>query len=131
MYQKLQLVDIRKKKMSNQSQRMEDTKSFQKEKKHFVSIKFQLEIFQVHLKLTGELKSRFGIQVSDRTIRRVLKKKGLKSVEKKKKPLLSKKNIKARLDFAKAHQYWTSDDWERVIFSDETKINRFNSDGRS
>jgi len=83
------------------------------------------------VKLSSELKSRFGIQVSKNTIRRVLKKKGLKSAEKKKKPLLSKKNIKERLDFARAHQYWTADDWERVIFSDETKVNRFNSDGRA
>lgn len=60
-----------------------------------------------------------------------MKKKGLKSAEKKKKPLLSTKNIKERLEFAKSHLDWTADDWERVIFSDETKINRFNSDGRT
>ena len=51
--------------------------------------------------------------------------------KKEKKPLLSQKNIKARLDFARSHEHWTKDDWERVIFSDETKINRFNSDGRT
>ncbi len=44
---------------------------------------------------------------------------------------MSCKNIKSRLEFAKKHQEWTADDWKRVIFSDETKINRFNSDGRS
>ncbi|KAG1617459.1 hypothetical protein G6F44_013053 [Rhizopus delemar] len=30
-----------------------------------------------------------------------------------------------------AHKDWTVDDWKRVIWSDETKINRFNSDGRT
>ncbi|KAG1324523.1 hypothetical protein G6F63_012551 [Rhizopus arrhizus] len=30
-----------------------------------------------------------------------------------------------------AHKDWTIDDWKRVIWSDETKINRFNSDGRT
>ncbi len=35
------------------------------------------------------------------------------------------------LDFAKQHKEWSSEDWKRVIFSDETKINIFNSDGRT
>ncbi|KAG0733031.1 hypothetical protein G6F23_013737 [Rhizopus arrhizus] len=30
-----------------------------------------------------------------------------------------------------AHKDWTVDDWKRVIWSNETKINRFNSDGRT
>ena len=44
----------------------------------------------------------------------------------KKKPHLSKR----QLDFALAHQYWTLDDWRKVIWSDETKINCHGSDGR-
>jgi transposase len=83
------------------------------------------------VQLKTELNRRFKISASTDTISRALKNKGLKSGEKKKKPLLSQKNIKARLDFARSHQHWTNDDWERVIFSDETKINRFNSDGRT
>ena len=54
----------------------------------------------------------------------------MKAVAKKKKPLLSKRHMKERLDFALAHQYWTSDDCRRVIWSDETKINHLGSDGR-
>jgi hypothetical protein len=81
--------------------------------------------------LSKELNRRFKISASTDTISRALKNKGMKSGEKKKKPLLSQKNIKARLDFARSHQNWTKDDWGRVIFSDETKINRFNSDGRT
>ena len=34
------------------------------------------------------------------------------------------------MDFAIAHKDWTVEDWKRVIWSDETKINRFGSDGR-
>jgi len=49
--------------------------------------------------------------------------------KKKKKPALSTKNKRLRLEFAKQHENWTVEDWKRVIFSDETKINRFNSDG--
>jgi hypothetical protein len=55
----------------------------------------------------------------------------MRSAEKKKKPALSAKNAKARLEFAKRHQHWTVEDWKHVIWSDEAKINRFQSDGRS
>jgi transposase len=34
------------------------------------------------------------------------------------------------LEFAQKYQHWTVVDWSHVIFSDETKINRFGSDGR-
>ncbi|KAG0731701.1 hypothetical protein G6F62_014983 [Rhizopus arrhizus] len=48
---------------------------------------------------------------------------------KKKKPLLTEKHKKAQLPWAKKHQYWAVHDWRRVIFSDETKINIWGSDG--
>ena len=32
--------------------------------------------------------------------------------------------------FARKYQDWTVDDWRRVVFSDETMVNRFGSDGR-
>jgi len=54
----------------------------------------------------------------------------MKAVVKKKKPLLSQKHRKERMEFALAHQHWTVDDWKRVVWSDETKINRLGSDGR-
>ena len=34
------------------------------------------------------------------------------------------------MDFALAHKDWTLEDWKRVVWSDETKINRIGSDGR-
>ena len=39
------------------------------------------------------------------------------------------KNKRERLDFAEAHKHWTTEDWKRVIWSDECKINRICSDG--
>jgi hypothetical protein len=77
------------------------------------------------------MESHLDIRISDRTVRRVLKDAGLGAVEKQKKPKLWAKNIKARLDFARRHKDWTVEDWKRIIWSDETKINRFGSDGRS
>lgn len=47
-----------------------------------------------------------------------------------KKPLISKKNKKVRLQFAKNHLNWTVEDWKKVAFLDEFKFNLFGSDGR-
>ena len=62
-------------------------------------------------------------------VRRVLRKAGLKSIKKKKKLFLSAKHRKRRLEFAQKYASWTVEDFKRVIWSDETKINRLGSDG--
>jgi transposase len=68
--------------------------------------------------------------VSSQTVRNVLKKHSFKAVVKKKKPLLSARHRQKRLAFALKYKEWTVEDWKKVIWSDETKINRFGSDGR-
>lgn len=68
--------------------------------------------------------------VSSETVRRVLRNNSFKAVVKKKKPLLSAVHRKKRLSFALKYKEWTIEDWKRVIWSDETKINRIASDGR-
>lgn len=81
--------------------------------------------------LTRELNSTTRLNVSADTVRRALKKAGMKSAGKVKKPRLLPHHIRARLDFAVGHKDWTVEDWKRIIWSDETKINRLGSDGRS
>ena len=54
----------------------------------------------------------------------------MKAITKVKKPLLKPHHKRARMDFAEQYLHWTVEDWKRVIWSDETKINRFGSDGR-
>ena len=49
---------------------------------------------------------------------------------KKEKPFLSARHRQQRLAFALKHRGWTVEDWKRVIWSAEPKINRFGSDGR-
>ena len=53
----------------------------------------------------------------------------MKVVVKRKRPLLSAKHRKAHLNYAHAHKDWTVEDWKRVVWSDETKINCLGSDG--
>ena len=53
----------------------------------------------------------------------------MKAVVKRKHPLLSAKHHKACLDYAHAYKDWTVEDWKRVAWSDETKINCLGLDG--
>ena len=68
--------------------------------------------------------------VTPQTVRNALKENNFRSVIKKKCPLLKKGHRLACLKFAKYHENWTVEDWKRVLWSDETKINRIGSDGR-
>jgi transposase len=70
-----------------------------------------------------------GYNISLSSIKRHLNAMGFESRIKKKKPLITKKNKAIRLKWAKEHKSWTVNDWKKVIFSDETKINIFGSDG--
>jgi transposase len=82
------------------------------------------------VQLAKTLKEVINQPLSTQTVRNHMKNVGLKAVVKKKRPLLTKRHMKERLDFAVTHQHWTLDDWKRVVWSDETKINRLGSDGR-
>lgn len=68
-------------------------------------------------------------KVSPCTVRLALREQGLRAIKRVKKPMLSKAHKRARLHWALEHESWTIEDWKRVIWSDETKINRLNSDG--
>jgi transposase len=79
---------------------------------------------EVHANLLQE-----GYEISHTTICRSLNCMGFEAKVKPNKPLLSNRHRETRYKWAKAHEYWTVDDWKRVIFSDETKINIWGSDG--
>ncbi|KAK3519567.1 hypothetical protein QTP86_010505 [Hemibagrus guttatus] len=65
------------------------------------------------------------VSVHDSTIRKRLGKNGLHGRVPRRKPLLSKKNIKARLSFARKHLDDPQDFWENTLWTDETKIELF------
>jgi hypothetical protein len=82
------------------------------------------------VQVTRSLQNITNQPLSAQTVRNSMKKEGMKAVVKKKRPLLSKKHMRDRLDFAIAHKDWTTEDWKKIVWSDETKINRLGSDGR-
>lgn len=70
------------------------------------------------------------IPVSPQTIRNALKEADLKAFTKAQRPKLTSTQRKNRLLWARKYEHWTVDDWKRVLWSDEVKINFINSDGR-
>ena len=72
-----------------------------------------------------------GVEVSTSTIRKSLLRNGLRGCKAKKKPKVSEKQRKARIAWAKEHLNWTSEDWDKVIFSDESTFTIQNHAGNS
>jgi len=68
--------------------------------------------------------------VTPQTVRNALKENNFCSVVKQKRPLLKQAHCQKHLKFAQYHENLTVEDWKRVLWSDETKINRIGSDGR-
>lgn len=82
-------------------------------------------------KIKAQVENETGKKADKKTIANVLKSEGFKSCRARKKPLISKKNIKKRLAFAKRHVNKDNKFWESILWSDESKYNIFGSDGRA
>lgn len=86
-------------------------------------------------KTVTELSAEFNLgrekPVSRTVIRNYLRVGGMNGRVAAKKPLLRKANMRKRLAFAKAHVHWTLEQWYRVLWTDETKIEFFGSKRRT
>lgn len=80
--------------------------------------------------LAAECLEELGKEIHPKTVRRTLQLAGYSSRIARKKPLISKVNKTKRLNFAKEYINKTEDFWDGVLFSDESKFNIFQSDGR-
>ncbi|CAD6197692.1 unnamed protein product [Caenorhabditis auriculariae] len=63
------------------------------------------------------------------TVKRRLNAAGIMGRRPVKKPLISEKNRAARVKWAKEHHNWTRQDWNKILWSDESKFLLFGSDG--
>lgn len=96
-----------------------------------IARKSKIDPFKSSRQINNEIKEEFGVVLSNRTIRRRLNDANLFGRISRKKPLLSKKNIKKRLHFAKTHKQKDLSFWKKILWSDETKVNRIGPDGRT
>lgn len=71
-----------------------------------------------------------GIKVTPQTIRNVLKSNNFHARSARKKPHISKRNRKLRLEFARTYVTKSQEFWMDVIFADESKFNLFGCDGK-
>lgn len=71
-----------------------------------------------------------GVAVSERTVRRRFEEVHLRSFVPAKAPKLEVQHRRNRLNFAREHCLWTTDQWSKVLFSDECRILLNQIDGR-
>ncbi|KAG2464610.1 TCB1 transposase, partial [Polypterus senegalus] len=71
-----------------------------------------------------------GVSISKSTIKRRLHERKYRGCTARCKPLISLKNRKARLDFAKEHLKKPAQFWKNILRTDETKINLKQNDGK-
>ncbi len=81
------------------------------------------------LQLSKEVESQTGVTISRDTIWHTLQRNGTHGCRPRKKPLLKPRHKKACLEFARAHDDKDEDYWDSILWSDETKINVFGTDG--
>src|SRR5271157_145686 len=77
-----------------------------------------------------QLREDTGKDFSHDTIARALREAGLKAGRKPKKPKLLERHKKTRREWVYTHKNWSETDWERVIWSDETIIERYGDHGK-
>ena len=77
-----------------------------------------------------DLRDTCGISASTNTILRTLRRHGYKSRTKSKRAKLQKVDMRKRRDFVATYKSWEPNDFDKVIWSDETRIRLSGSDGR-
>ena len=84
-------------------------KSTQRENRHLKVLSLA-DRFKTARELHSQWETDSGVHLSRRSVRRRLLNAGLRRCVAVRKPFISQRNIKRRLDFAKAHWNWTTDD---------------------
>ncbi|GFY52692.1 transposable element Tcb1 transposase [Trichonephila inaurata madagascariensis] len=81
-------------------------------------------------KLADQIATASGKKVHSEIVHRILRSGGYNGRVSSIKPLISSVNQQKRLDFASPHVDKDFDFWKTVVFTDESKLNVFRSDGR-
>jgi len=76
-----------------------------------------------------DIKANLSLGISDVTIRRRLLDKNLNARSPRKVPLLGRRHLKARMEFAKRHLNWPLSKWRNILWTDESKLVLFGGTG--
>lgn len=83
---------------------------------------------------SSAIRAQLCLQITDRTVRNRLLSHGLPARTSRKVPFISSKNRKARKAFALRYADWVGPNgtkkWRNILWTDESKMNLFGSDGR-
>lgn len=79
--------------------------------------------------IAEEISHSLNVTVSAQTVRNILHEDGFKGCIPRRKPLLKTSHKKKRCEFANNHKDKDMQFWDKILWSDETKINLFGSDG--
>ena len=82
-------------------------------------------------KIKEQIAQNLKLDLSVSTVKSRLRENKLFGRVARKKPLLSKRNLVSRLKFAKQHAHKDLSFWQNVLWTDESKSNRFGSDGNN
>lgn len=88
------------------------------------------EIVSGHARDGADVHRQLFPHVGASTIRRNLCEIGLHGRVRRAKPLLTKKHVQRRKEWAASHAEWTEEDWQKAVFTDESKFNLVGSDGK-
>lgn len=80
--------------------------------------------------LQNNLETTRGIRISERTVRRRLAEGNLHARRPAMCPILSRRHRTTRLAFARQYVNWRIEDWEKVLFTDESRFSLKGADGR-
>ena len=89
------------------------------------------DLFKSCTEIKRVMNSTSYVNVSRQTVSRRLEEIRLFNRTPRKKPLVSSKNKKKRLEFANRYVIWTYENWAKVFFSDESKFNLFGNDAKN
>ncbi|SYW81559.1 putative transposase [Ustilago hordei] len=97
---------------------------------HFLDHYFELNSMFMVRKACHALQETFHIKACPTTVRKALHYCHYKAQRLVNKPKLLKRHYKAHLKFVNEHKDMTVEDWKKVVWSNETKINFFGPDGK-
>ena len=92
--------------------------------------KCKMDRFKTATQIRAEVLSEYSLKLSTSTVQRRLRGAGLFGRKPRRKPRLTPKHKRDRLAFARAHKDWSTEEWARIMFSDESRFLLYTNDGR-